>query len=70
MSGRSRLTYELEDERGRTHIFEGKPQSYYDPGAGTLAVVEWRTRDGEVGYGEYNSHADVYELQRIGRPPR
>jgi hypothetical protein len=64
------LTYEIEDERGRTHIFHGKPLSYYDPGAGTLAVVEWRTPDGEVGYGEYNWHADLYELQRIGRPPQ
>lgn len=64
------LTYELEDERGRTHVFEGSPRSFYNSGAGTLAVVEWRTPDGETGWGEYNWHGDLYELQRIGRPPR
>jgi hypothetical protein len=64
------LTYELEDERGRTHIFEGTPRSFYSSGAGTLAVVEWRNQDGEVGWGEYNWHGDFYELQRIGRPPQ
>ncbi|MCH2173924.1 hypothetical protein MK489_24350 [Myxococcota bacterium] len=64
------LTYEIEDERGRTHIFEGVPRSFYGSGAGTLAAVEWRNRDGETGWGEYNWHGDVYELQRIGRPPQ
>ncbi|MCE2392906.1 MAG: hypothetical protein J4G09_15795 [Proteobacteria bacterium] len=64
------LTYELEDERGRTHVLEGTPKSFYNPGAGMLAVVEWRSRDGSVGWGEYNWHGDLYELQRIGRPPR
>lgn len=64
------LQYELEDERGRTHVFKGTPRSFYHPGVGTLAVVEWQSRDGEIGWGEYNWHGDVYELQRLGRPPR
>ncbi len=63
------LTYELEDERGRTHVFDGSPRSFFGSGAGTLAVVEWQTPDGEIGWGEYNWHGDLYELQRIGRPP-
>lgn len=63
------LEYELEDERGRTHRFSGTPKSFYRPGTGTLAVVEWRSAGGEVGWGEYNWHGDLYELQRIGRPP-
>jgi len=62
--------YELVDEHGRTHVFDGTPQSYFRPGSGTLAVVEWRTPDGEVGWGEYNWHGDLYELQRIGKPPQ
>lgn len=64
------LRYELVDERGRTHLFEGKPVSYHEPGSGWLHLTEWRTRDGEVGYGETNWHADLYELQKIGSPPR
>ena len=52
------------------HGFEGQPKSFYRTGVGTLAVVEWRSRDGDVGWGEYNWHGDVYELQRIGRPPQ
>lgn len=63
------LRYELEDQRGRTHIFEGRPLSFYRPGSGTLAVTEWTTPDGEVGYGEYNWHGDLYELQKLGKPP-
>jgi len=62
--------YELEDERGRHHVFEGEPQSYYRPGSGMLAATRWRTPDGEVGWGEINWHGDLYELQRIGDPPR
>ena len=64
------LRYELEDQYGRTHSFEGVPRSFYRTGVGTLAVVEWRSRDGDVGWGEYNWHGDVYELQRIGKPPQ
>lgn len=63
------LEYELEDERGRTHRFRGTPRSFYRPGTGTLAVVEWQSEDGEHGWGEYNWHGDLYELQKIGRPP-
>ncbi len=63
------VEYELEDERGRTHRFEGTPKSFYRPGTGTLAVVEWRSADGDVGHGEYNWHGDLYELQKVGRPP-
>jgi hypothetical protein len=65
----TKVVYELVDERGRTHRFEGIPQSFFRPGSGTLAVVEWRTPDGEVGHGEYNWHGDLYELQRLGKPP-
>ncbi|MBJ20944.1 MAG: hypothetical protein GY910_03405 [bacterium] len=63
------VRYELEDERGRSHVFEGQPKSFRRAGAGTLAVVEWRTPDGEIGWGEYNWHGDLYELQRLGKPP-
>lgn len=63
------LEYELEDERGRTHRFTGTPHSFYRPGTGVLAVVEWRTPSGEVGWGEYNWHADLYEIQKVGTPP-
>ena len=64
------VRYEIEDERGRSHVFEGRPLSFRRAGAGTLAVVEWTTPDGEVGYGEYNWHGDLYELQKLGKPPR
>jgi len=64
------LEYELEDERGRTHLFRGTPKSFYRPGTGTLAVVEWQSSDGETGFGEYNWHGDLYELQKLGRPPQ
>lgn len=66
----SSIEYELEDERGRTHLFRGTPKSFYRPGTGCLAVVEWRNRDGEVGYGETNWHGDLYELQKLGKPPQ
>ena len=62
--------YELVDERGRTHVFTGTPISYHEPGSGYLHLTEWRTQDGEVGYGETNWHADLYELQKIGKPPQ
>ena len=63
------IEYELEDERGRTHRFWGTPKSFFRPGVGVLAVVEWRDAESEVGFGEYNWHGDLYELQRFGRPP-
>ena len=62
--------YELEDERGRTHVFEGEPKSFYTPGSGMLATTQWRSVDGEIGWGEINWHGDLYELQRIGTPPQ
>ena len=65
----TRVRYEIEDERDRTHVFEGRPLSFRRAGAGTLAVVEWTTPDGEIGYGEYNWHGDLYELQKLGKPP-
>ncbi|MBW2426337.1 MAG: hypothetical protein JRG86_18975 [Deltaproteobacteria bacterium] len=64
------LEYELEDERGRTHRFQGTPRSFHRPGSGVLSVVEWRSEAGETGWGECNWHADLYELQAIGRPPQ
>jgi hypothetical protein len=63
------LEYELEDERGRTHLFKGEPVSFYPGGVGFLAVVRWESADGEVGWGEYNWHGDIYEMQRLGTPP-
>jgi len=64
------LTYELVDERNRTHVFHGTPKSYYEPGSGYLHLTEWRNQDGEIGYGETNWHADLYELQKVGKPPQ
>jgi hypothetical protein len=64
------VTYELVDERGRTHVIHGTPMTYYDPGAGYLSLTEYKTQDGLVGYGETNWHADHYELQKIGAPPQ
>jgi len=64
------VEYELEDERGRTHLFRGTPRSFHRPGSGALSVVEWQSDAGEKGWGECNWHGDLYELQRIGRPPQ
>jgi hypothetical protein len=64
------LTYELVDERGRTHVIHGTPKTYYAPGSGYLSLTEYKTRDGLVGYGETNWHADLYELQKISTPPQ
>jgi hypothetical protein len=63
------LEYELEDERGRTHLFRGEPVSYYDKvgHAGSMGVVRWEA-SGEVGWGEYNWHGDMFEMQRLGSP--
>ena len=63
------LVYELVDERDRTHVIQGTPKTFYQSGAGFLHLTEW-TLGGEVGYGETNWHADLYELQKIGTPPR
>jgi hypothetical protein len=56
------LEYELEDERGRTHLFIGTPKSFYHSGHSTvLAVVEWRTPDGEIGWGQYDWHGNLHQ---------
>ena len=61
-----RLEYELEDERGRTHIFVGEPvvttwlptwpNQYNNAG-----VVRW-THEGEEGWGEYKWHWETSEM--------
>jgi hypothetical protein len=55
------LEYDLEDEKGRTHRFIGEPKGFHHMGTTVLAVVEWRTRDGEVGWGQYDWHGNVYQ---------
>jgi hypothetical protein len=62
------LEYELEDERGRTHLFVGEPKSFYHMGTGVNAVVQWRTRDGDVGWGQYDWHGNGRQ-QRAHKPP-
>jgi hypothetical protein len=43
--------------------------SYYDKvgHAGSMGVVRWEA-SGEVGWGEYNWHGDMFEMQRLGSP--
>lgn len=62
------LEYELEDERGRSHRFVGTPRGFAHRGSVVLACVEWRSGDGEVGWGEYDWHGDYYKLKDT-RPP-
>jgi hypothetical protein len=62
------LEYELEDEKGRTHLFKGEPVSLYRNGVGTLAVVKWTTEGKEVGWGEYNWHGDIVQMRKMGSP--
>jgi hypothetical protein len=62
------LEYELEDERGRTHLFVGEPRGFCYRGSVNLACVRWRTSDGEVGWGEYDWHGDAEHL-RNRKPP-
>jgi hypothetical protein len=62
------LEYELEDERGRTHVFTGEAVSFHTMGPTVLAVVKWTTPSGEVGWGQYDWHGDVRH-QRAQRPP-
>jgi hypothetical protein len=60
----SGLRYELEDEKGRTHVFTGVPRSYGRfPITSHLACVEWVTDGGDVGWGEYLWHGDLYRMQ-------
>lgn len=61
----TRLEYEFEDERGRTHVFTGEPRGFHHMGAATvLAVVQWRTRDGETGWGQYDWHGNLYQQKK------
>lgn len=62
------LEYDLEDERGRSHRFIGTPRGFAHRGSVVLACVEWRTPDGQVGWGEYDWHGDYYKLKDT-RPP-
>lgn len=59
-----RLEYELEDEKSRTHRFVGEPRSYYHMGTGVNAVVQWRTEDGSVGWGQYDWHGNGRQQKR------
>jgi len=66
-----RLEYELEDERGRTHLFVGEPTaSTYLPTwrnqYNNAAVVRWEN-DGEVGWGEFKWHWETTEMQDYQR---
>lgn len=61
----TRLEYELEDERGRTHLFVGEPRGFQHMGSSTvLAVVRWSTRDGETGWGQYDWHGNLYQQKQ------
>jgi hypothetical protein len=64
----TRLEYQLDDERGRSHHFVGTPLSFRPGGVGTLAVVRWERTGGQVGWGELNWHGDLYRMQALGRP--
>jgi hypothetical protein len=58
------VEYELEDERGRTHIFRGEPKSFGRfPITSHLACIRWTDQSGEVGWGEYLWHGDLYRMQ-------
>lgn len=59
------IEYEMEDERGRTHLFIGEPRSFHHMGSTTvLAVVEWRTPDGTVGWGQYDWHGNLQQQKQ------
>jgi hypothetical protein len=63
-----RLVYELEDERGRTHVFTGEPTAVtvlptWPNQFNIAAVVRW-TCGGDVGWGEYKWHWETTEMQR------
>lgn len=59
------LEYELEDERGRTHLFKGEPKSFHHTGTTVLAVVRWQTPDGEVGWGQYDWHGNLAKMREL-----
>jgi hypothetical protein len=68
----SALTYELEDAAGRTYRLEGTPVAWTtDLMSGSYAVtavVRW-TCDGEVGWGDYKWHWDLFRMREHGEPP-
>jgi hypothetical protein len=65
-----RLVYELEDERGRTHVITGEPTATLVlptwPNQFNIAAVTRWTYDGEVGWGEYKWHWETSEMQERG----
>lgn len=62
----TKLEYELEDVRGRTHLITGEPTATlifptFPNQFQILSVVKW-TYDGEQGWGEYKWHWEVSEI--------
>ena len=66
----SALTYDLEDEAGETYRIVGEPVSWtHDLLSGSYAVtavVRWRW-EGEVGWGDFKWHWDVFRMQEHRR---
>jgi hypothetical protein len=69
-----RLVYELEDERGRTHVFTGEPTAAFVlptwPNQFNIAAVTRWTHDGETGWGEYKWHWETSAMQAHARGAR
>lgn len=66
----TKLTYEVEDERGRTHVFTGEPTAVtvlptWPNQFNLAAVVKW-SYEGEAGWGEYKWHWESTEMQTRG----
>jgi hypothetical protein len=60
------LEYEVEDERGRTHLIRGEPEAIVEKVATNSYSVNGATRwhyGGESGFGEYRWHWGVSELR-------
>ena len=66
-----RLVYELEDERGRTHVFTGEPTAAFVlptwPNQYNIAAVTRWTHEGETGWGEYKWHWETSAMQAHAR---
>lgn len=66
-----RLVYELEDERGRTHVFTGEPKAAFVlptwPNQYNIAAVTGWTHEGETGWGEYKWHWETSAMQAHAR---
>jgi len=66
-----RLVYELEDERGRTHVFNGEPKAALVlptwPNQYNVAAVTGWTHEGETGWGEYKWHWETSAMQAHAR---